>query len=125
MTEVRSMRNLDLNHYRNGRRRGLETEVLVHLDGAVVPLKSINVSPSGVFLITDVLPEEGEAFDLLFNLPDGGVPLRVSGSVARVNERHQDPATGRSLTPGIGLEFTDVPDTARRRLARFAEEVAA
>jgi len=106
---------------RTARRRPLATEILMQIGDAAVPLEAVDISSTGVFLAMDVLPEEGDSFDLLFNLPDGGMPVRARGEVTRVHADAQDPQTGRMLRPGVGLEFIEIGDRARARLGQYSD----
>ena len=108
------------NHHRNGHRRSFAEEVQLHVEGDPVPLDAVDISPSGVFLATEVLPEEGDEFELRFELPDGGDPVCVRGAVARVKDHRRDPRTGGVARPGIGVAFKDLPGAARDRLAQYA-----
>ncbi len=106
---------------RTARRRPIHTEILMQIGDAAIPLEAVDISATGVFLAMDVLPEEGDAFDLLFNLPDGGTPVRARGEVTRVRAEPQDVQTGRLLRPGVGLEFVEIGDVARARLGQFSD----
>lgn len=106
---------------RTARRRSIQTEILMQIGDTAVPLEAVDISSTGVFLAMDVLPEEGDAFDLLFNLPDGGTPVLARGEVTRVHADAQDVDTGRLLRPGVGLEFVEIGDRARARLGQYSD----
>lgn len=105
---------------RTARRRPLQTEILMQIGDTAIPIEAIDISESGVFLAMDVLPEEGDTFDLLFNLPDGGTPVRARGEVARVQSDPRSVDAGRHQRPGIGLQFVDLADRARARLDQYS-----
>jgi len=106
---------------RTARRRPIHTEILMRIGDAAIPLEAVDISATGVYVAMDVLPEEGDTFDLLFNLPDGGLPLRARCAVARVHAERQDPREGRTLRPGVGMEFVEIADRARARLSEFSD----
>ncbi len=107
--------------HRDGSRRPFEAEVSLEYGDCSVPLDALDISPSGIYLASEVLPEEGDSLVLRFELPDGGGPLWARGAVARVNVARRDPMTGIPRRPGIGVRFERLHAEARRRLAHFAE----
>lgn len=69
---------------------------------------SLDLSPSGVFVCSQVLDPVGTPCDLTF-LVDGGPPLAIAGIVRRVVE-HDDADDGET---GLGVEFTRVGPAER------------
>jgi Tfp pilus assembly protein PilZ len=56
---------------------------------------------------------------LILSLPDGAFPFDLSGRVAWVNE--YDNAT--NLVPGMGIEFLDIDEGKRTRIAAFVDRL--
>jgi hypothetical protein len=108
--------------YRSGSRRSFDTEVTLDTGAGAIRLDAVDISPTGLYLATDFLPEEGDAFDLFFDLPDGGDPVTVRGEVARINADRRDPASGLEMRPGFGVMFSDVPEAIRARLEKLSDD---
>jgi c-di-GMP-binding flagellar brake protein YcgR len=75
------------------------------LDGRVLDL-----SADGVHFVSGVLDEGGQTVDLELDLPDTNEPVRITGEVRWHTHGNQ---------AGMGIHFTDVPKSDRRRLANF------
>ena len=101
-------------------RRIYQTEVEVLAGQETLHYDAIDISPSGLFLATDLLPEEGEELDLQFDLPDGGQRIEARGCVARINADCYDPSSGISAYSGMGIRFTELSEEARSRIVHFA-----
>jgi len=106
-------------------RRPFEALVSLEYGDCSIPLEAVDLSRTGVYLASEVLPEEGDELVLRLDLPDGGGPLWMKGAVARVNSARRDPVTGLPRRPGIGVHFVHGRDDAQVRLARFATCYAA
>jgi uncharacterized protein (TIGR02266 family) len=76
-----------------------------------------DVSEGGVFIATDDLLDLGTRISIEFSLPDDPRPVRVRGSVRwlRVENPNSD------FPPGMGIQFLDLADDDRHRIARFVE----
>lgn len=110
--------------HRSAQRRPFEVGVSLEFSDCSVPLEALDISRTGIYLASEVLPEEGDELVLKLDLPDGGGPLWMRGCVARVNLARRDPVTGLPRRPGIGVEFVHCRDDAQRRLARYASRYA-
>jgi len=96
------------------------TAVLDDGDGPVA-LPVLDVSHSGLFLRSDLLPEEGERFAVRFALPQGGGEIVGEGEVVRVQGVLRDPRTGRLHCPGFGLRFICLTGDSARQLQGFLQ----
>ena len=73
-------------------RRTLETHVVIQdADGWEIPLESVDVSPTGIFVRSDFLFDVGDEHTLIFELEDRGL-FRLQARVARVEEPDEDAA---------------------------------
>ncbi len=81
---------------------------------------SSNISAGGVFIrtIEPALPDE--KVRLKFRIPELNLDLKLSGRVVWNNEYE----TGRkkSSLPGMGIEFIDLPEEARKTMKSFVKE---
>ncbi len=76
-----------------------------------------NLSQGGVFVATPELMCKGTVLDLEFSIPDGGPPIRTTRIVRWLRE-DLDNTEG---APGMGVQFVELAERARRRLERFVE----
>jgi hypothetical protein len=92
-------------------RRDLITNVVVQdSDGWEIPLESIDISPTGIFVHSDFLFDIGEEHTLIFQIEGRGM-FRVRARVARVEEPGEDDAfAGADLQPGMGYEFVETEE---------------
>lgn len=92
-------------------RRPLETQVVIQdEEGWEIPLDSVDISPTGIFVRSDFLFEIGDEHTLIFHVEGRGI-FRVRGRVARVEE----PGEEELLVPaeqgaGMGYEFLDTEE---------------
>ncbi len=79
---------------------------------------STDVSLGGIFLESDIPLKLGTHVFLSFTLKDGKPPIRVTARVVRV-EREE-----RATLPviGMGVQFVDLPDDAKRAIQDFVGE---
>ncbi|MEM1024871.1 MAG: TIGR02266 family protein [Myxococcota bacterium] len=76
---------------------------------------SQNVSTGGLFIKTSAPLGIGERVRIRLTLPDGEAPFALDGVVRWVADRHGDhPA-------GMGVEFLDFDEEARRRVEALVE----
>jgi type IV pilus assembly protein PilZ len=80
---------------------------------------AVNISKGGIFVNTRTPLAVGAQVRLILSLPDGAFPFDLSGRVAWVNE--YDNAT--NLVPGMGIEFLDIDDGKRTRIASFVDKL--
>ena len=76
-----------------------------------------NISQGGVFVATPELLGKGTVLDLEFSIPDGGPPIRTTGVVRWLRENLED----IEGPPGMGVQFVELAEPAKRRLECFVE----
>lgn len=82
--------------------------VIQDSDGWEIPLESVDISPTGIFVRSNFLFEVGEEHVLIFEVQGKGI-FRLHGRVARVEE----PLGGAGFAPaergsaGMGYEFIE------------------
>lgn len=77
-------------------------------DGWEIPLESVDISPTGIFVRSNFLFEVGEEHVLIFEVQGKGI-FRLHGRVARVEEPvgGMGFAPGTSVNAGMGYEFIE------------------
>ncbi|HEY2027625.1 MAG TPA: PilZ domain-containing protein [Myxococcales bacterium] len=90
-------------------------ELRVGKTGLLFAEHALNVSRSGVFVYSEVPPDEGESLEVELHLP-GGAPVSSCGVV--VHRQTESPS-------GAGIQFIDANDAFRDRLDRFLEALPA
>lgn len=100
------------------RRRLPSTAVL---DSGYGPMEFpiLDVSHDGLFLMSDLLIEEGERFSLCFELPDWEAPVRGWGEVVRVQSVDRNPWSGDLHCPGMGVRFLVLESKSADGLMNF------
>lgn len=88
---------------RRHERHSVELQLVYISSELEIEASSLDLSPSGVFVCSQVLEPVGTACELTF-LVDGGPPLAIGGIVRRVVE-HEDADDGEA---GLGIEFTRI-----------------
>lgn len=78
----------------------------ISLDG-----RAGNLSQDGMFFVSPYLDDAIEEVSVEIDLPDSEHPLTLAGQVCWVDDG--------PLHSGMGIRFTNVPMTARLRLANF------
>ena len=103
-------------------RRELDFGVYIQDDaGWEIPLDGLNLSPTGVFVATDFLFEEGEEHTLVIDVPGRGL-FRLKARVVRVESPDEETAASDDSQPaGMGYEFVD---TEERAWSEFCSLVA-
>ena len=77
---------------------------------------TFDISTGGLFVtMFDAMPEVGEEVALRFTVP-GGAPIQVRARVAWRRDTHTSSA---DALPGVGLQFLDLPTSARECVERF------
>jgi uncharacterized protein (TIGR02266 family) len=101
----------------------LQHELLVAyrtVDGFITDW-AVNISRGGIFINTRNPLAVGSIVRLIISLPDAAFPFDLTGRVIRVH-----PADSNSdQVPGMGLEFVDVDEDKKSRLARFVDRLRA
>ncbi len=85
---------------------------------------SRDISEGGVFVRSSLLWEPGERFELRFTLPGAEREIRVTGEVARAEDKYllfPDLADRQPPVPGMGIRFLDITDEDRRLIRQFLE----
>lgn len=101
----------------------LQHELLVAyrtVDGFITDW-AVNISHGGIFINTRNPLAVGSVVKLIVSLPDAAFPFDLTGRVIRVHP--YDPKS--SGTSGMGLEFIDVDDEKKARLAKFVDRLRA
>ena len=95
-------------------RRSLTVDVRAQdADAAELVFESVDVSVGGAFLRSDLLLELGDQLEMSIPLK-GEAPVRALGRVVWVT---RDPRIKGNA--GMGIEFVDMTEDDRARLARF------
>jgi len=104
---------------RRNRRRPLTREVVLRDENGWGPvaLECIDISPTGVFLASDLLFEPGEGFMLEFKSPVKNTTIRVWSRVVRVAEVERESPQGQ---PGMAFEFLDLTAEQAEELRHYA-----
>ncbi len=97
----------------------LDIEVILQDDeGWEYPVEAVDISPTGVYIASDFLFDEGTEHDIMFRAPNGEILFRLAGRVVRVVEGAKDEGaeTANDNPPGMAYEFHRASAEARRRL---------
>jgi hypothetical protein len=120
---------------RGGDRVPISLPVRCSGEGINVTLRTKNISPSGLFLKTDVSLVPGTMLDVRFtlpvsvltgtgleSLPNAVRPVPVVARCEVVREVGTGPArqSDQDLIPGLGVRFVDLGDEGRSALSRVA-----
>lgn len=109
--------------FRRYGRRDVRTNVVIQdADGWEIPLESVNVSPTGIFIESPLLFEVGELHTLIFSTADGGL-VRIAGRVVRVDRGGDERGIEVDETPGMAYEFVETDDTTWNRLCAMVAGV--
>lgn len=101
----------------------LQHELLVAyrtVDGFITDW-AVNISRGGIFINTRTPQSVGSIVRLIISLPDAAFPFDLTGRVIRVHP--PDPTSDQ--VPGMGIEFMDMDEEKRSRLARFVDRLRA
>lgn len=100
-------------------RRDLSVEIIIQdQDGWEIPLESVDFSPGGLFVRSNILFEDGTVHNLIFRSPDGSELFALRGQVVRVEDQPlaEGSAQAEDFIPGMAYEFLEVPPAQERRL---------
>ncbi len=84
------------------------------------PTLSMDISPSGAFIVTDRESPVGTRLVCVIDLPNETYPLILQAEVRW--SRGVDPAEPE-LLPGMGVAFLDVDESERARILGFLAQV--
>ncbi len=101
----------------------LQHELLVAyktVDGFITDW-AVNISRGGMFINTRNPLAVGSIVRLIVSLPDAAFPFDLTGRVIRTHA----PDQGSDIIPGMGIEFVDVDEDKKDRLAKFVEKLRA
>lgn len=101
----------------------LQHELLVAyrtVDGFITDW-AVNISRGGIFINTRNPLPAGSIVRLIVSLPDAAFPFDLTGRVIRT----QPPGGENDAMPGMGLEFVDIDEEKKSRLARFVDRLRA
>lgn len=99
----------------------LDHEILVAyrtMDGFITDW-AVNISKGGLFVNTRAPLAVGSQVRLIISLPDAAFPFDLTGKVSWVNEFDN----ASNLVPGMGIEFVDIDEEMRGRIATFVEKL--
>lgn len=99
-------------------RRQITLDVVVQdQDGWEIPLESVDISPTGIFVRSNFLFEVGEEHILIFEVEGRGI-FRVHGRVVRVEEPERGAGFGAgvSASPGMAYEFIETREETWQNL---------
>lgn len=102
-------------------RKDLRTEVMVQdLEGWEIPLESVNLSPTGMFVESDFLFEIGDKHVLIFRSPETDEWFRIVAEVVRVEEGEEDVrvAPPEPMSAGMAYEFVKTDDRTWSQLCQ-------
>lgn len=99
----------------------LDIDVILQDDeGWEYPVEAVDISPTGVYVASDFLFDEGTEHDIMFRAPSGEVLFRLAGRVVRVvegaDEGRASDETAHDNPPGMAYEFHRASAETRRRL---------
>jgi uncharacterized protein (TIGR02266 family) len=96
----------------------LRVDVTCYIAGACFTGTTENLTVHGLSLETKTpVPPDAEV-EVVIELPGDEKPVKVSGRVARLARRKNDP-------PGFAVEFDDLEEPARARIAALVDEALA
>ncbi|MGV3622973.1 MAG: TIGR02266 family protein [Archangium sp.] len=101
----------------------LQHELLVAyrtVDGFITDW-AVNISRGGMFINTRNPLAVGSIVRLIVSLPDAAFPFDLTGRVIRVHAPDPD----SDLIPGMGIEFVDVDEDKKGRIAQFVARLRA
>jgi hypothetical protein len=110
--------------FRRFNRHDLKTSVVVQdEEGWEIPLDSVNLSPTGMFVESDFLFEVGDRHILIFEAPDNGAWIRVEAKVIRVDSGEVDTRVSppEAMPSGMAYEFEAIEDASWSELCRILE----
>ena len=110
--------------FRRFNRKDLEIELLVQDDfGWEIPLDSVDLSATGMFVASPALFEVGDEHVLHFS--EGATNFRVRARVVRVTDDVVDERIDPNVpvAPGMGYEFLDVDDRTWDALCEMVQTV--
>ena len=102
----------------------LQHELLVAyktVDGFITDW-AVNISRGGMFINTRNPLAVGSIVRLIVSLPDAAFPFDLTGRVIRTHAPEQ---SSSEIIPGMGIEFVDVDEEKKDRLAKFVEKLRA
>ncbi len=109
--------------FRRYGRRDVRTDVVIQdADGWEIPLESVNVSPTGIFVESPLLFEVGDTHTLMFRTSDGAL-VRVHGRVVRVDRGYDERGVAVDESPGMAYEFVETDDQTWNKLCAMVAGV--
>jgi uncharacterized protein (TIGR02266 family) len=96
----------------------LRVDVTCYIAGACLTGTTANLTVHGLSLETETSVPLDTEMEVVIELPGDEKPLKVSGRVARLARRKDDP-------PGFGVEFDNLEEPARTRIAALVDDALA
>ncbi|MHB8418920.1 MAG: TIGR02266 family protein [Myxococcales bacterium] len=99
----------------------LHHEILVAyrtVDGFITDW-AVNISKGGLFVNTRTPLPVGSQVRLIISLPSAAFPYDLQGKVSWVNEFDNE----SNLVPGMGIEFVDIGEEQKAKIADFVEKL--
>jgi uncharacterized protein (TIGR02266 family) len=95
----------------------VELDLEVRRDATLIGTQAVDLSRSGVFVLSDAPPEVSSAVEVRLRLADGTPSVTTAGVVVhRV-------APGGGRRGGVGIQFLDASDEFRERVDRYTAEL--
>ena len=99
-------------------RAPIRVGVTCSISGACFTGTTVNLTVHGLSIASETpVPPDAEV-EVVIELPGDEKPLQVSGRVARLARRTNDP-------PGFAIEFENLEEPARARIAALVDEALA
>jgi c-di-GMP-binding flagellar brake protein YcgR len=83
----------------------------------MMEVQSKNISSGGICLIVYEEVKVGDSLDLVINLPEGELPIRVKGVVKWIGEFIL--SAGNRNSWDVGVEFIGINEAEREKLSRY------
>jgi uncharacterized protein (TIGR02266 family) len=96
----------------------LRVDVICSAEGACYSGTTQNLTVHGLFLETETPVPPDTEVEVVLELPGDEEPIKASGRVVRLAQRKHD-------TPGFAVEFENLAEPARARIAALVDETLA
>jgi len=107
--------------HRRDLRLPVELKVGYRTVGSFITDYILNISRGGIFVTTRNPLPIGTRVRLVFSLPDFPLPFDLTGEVKWINP----PGHASHAAPGMGIQFSNLDETTRKRIGRFMKTAKA